>query len=416
MMNRIPDAAMSKTFEDTFTTARHLGFQYIWIDSLCILQGDKEDWQREAALMSSVYAGSSLNIVALDAPSGETGCFFQRDAQTIRGHKLLSCADAKSSDRTLYNCMPSGSFFRGPAFERAWIFQERLLSPRNLHLGKRELLWECRERLACETLPEISIINKYDEGPKIISRWNGIIREYSTGKLTYATDKLVAISGVARQFAGAYNLEYLAGVWREYLEHQLLWFILRRNRQILSERYRAPSWSWTPVDGAVSSHPPILSEGTRLYIAIQDAVVEPSNSDIFGQISGGCITLKCQGLLPVEFGDAGYSVPTISIGNSPRFLASLFLDSLGSEYKQLFCLKALYTKKPELWFLLLLPAGDGKFYRVGVFYIYDWGKVFSLDAAQTAEKSALEQKVLVDGEEPAGLDETGRQMYLITII
>lgn len=170
MMNRIPDAAMSKTFEDTFTTARYLGFQYIWIDSLCILQGDKEDWQREAALMSSVYAGSSLNIVALDAPSGETGCFFQRDAQTIRGHKLLACADAKSSDRTLYNCMPSGSFcFRGPAIERAWIFQERLLSPRNLHLGKRELLWECRERLACETLPE-SWDKKSLSLPRILSR------------------------------------------------------------------------------------------------------------------------------------------------------------------------------------------------------------------------------------------------------
>src|SRR4051812_13673725 len=53
-------ADLTKTFQDAIWIAQSLGFQYIWIDSLCIIQDDEEDWRRESILMSSVYSNSSL--------------------------------------------------------------------------------------------------------------------------------------------------------------------------------------------------------------------------------------------------------------------------------------------------------------------------------------------------------------------
>lgn len=56
----LPPQALSKTFREAIEIAFFLGFQYIWIDSLCIIQDDSEDWAREAALMSTVYSRFTL--------------------------------------------------------------------------------------------------------------------------------------------------------------------------------------------------------------------------------------------------------------------------------------------------------------------------------------------------------------------
>lgn len=55
---------LPKTFRDAIFIARALGMRYLWIDSLCILQDDLQDWQREPAKMCDVYAN------ALDARGG----------------------------------------------------------------------------------------------------------------------------------------------------------------------------------------------------------------------------------------------------------------------------------------------------------------------------------------------------------
>lgn len=70
MLRRIPFESLTKTFQDAIKITRQLGFQYLWIDTLCILQGDVDDWMSEAAAMGSIYASCSLNIVASASPEG----------------------------------------------------------------------------------------------------------------------------------------------------------------------------------------------------------------------------------------------------------------------------------------------------------------------------------------------------------
>jgi hypothetical protein len=69
----IPIQELPKTFRDAVYVSKRLGLEYLWIDSLCIVQGDIEDWRQEAALMSSVYDGSSINIAAASAVNMHEG-------------------------------------------------------------------------------------------------------------------------------------------------------------------------------------------------------------------------------------------------------------------------------------------------------------------------------------------------------
>jgi Heterokaryon incompatibility protein (HET) len=73
---RIPD--LPPTFRDAVQITRHLGIKYLWIDSLCILQDNISDWEKESALMGSIYSTSYLNIVATHSGDSRGGCFSKR--------------------------------------------------------------------------------------------------------------------------------------------------------------------------------------------------------------------------------------------------------------------------------------------------------------------------------------------------
>jgi hypothetical protein len=72
---RIPWQSLPKTFQDAIEFTRRLGVRYIWIDSLCIIQHDKEDWERESAKMYEVYRKSYLTLAATSSANAEGGCF-----------------------------------------------------------------------------------------------------------------------------------------------------------------------------------------------------------------------------------------------------------------------------------------------------------------------------------------------------
>jgi len=79
----VPLKGLSKTFQEAILAARHLGFQYLWIDSLCIVQGDIENWRGKGSAMRIVYGNSSLTIAATDAKDGKMGLFFSRNPTRI---------------------------------------------------------------------------------------------------------------------------------------------------------------------------------------------------------------------------------------------------------------------------------------------------------------------------------------------
>ncbi|KAK4141692.1 uncharacterized protein C8A04DRAFT_13843 [Dichotomopilus funicola] len=179
---------LPRSFQDAIEFTRRLGVRYLWIDSLCIVQDDVEDWRVEASRMAGVYQGAVVVLSAAKAEGAYGGLFAgdegggkvyeveftpgegndsgsesvngssdggsgaaaddgqQQEKQTIylrralsHPHRLLSPYHASASSL--------------PIFTRGWVFQERFLSPRVLHFGRDELSFECLEATVCQCSP-----------------------------------------------------------------------------------------------------------------------------------------------------------------------------------------------------------------------------------------------------------------------
>jgi Heterokaryon incompatibility protein (HET) len=291
----VPSEAICKTFEHAIYITRYIGLKYLWIDSLCIIQDDTDDWVRESANMSSVYRGSSLNIAASFAPNGTFGCFVDRGLSDI--WRILVRTKVGNEEH-FFECLPPEMYRRGltemPLLQRRWVVQERILAPRMLHFTSTQVFWECFEKVACEVFPtgfpkQRSDIEKYFHKRHFVgSMWPEVVELYSKCKLTYSEDKMVAISGLAQHIKFQTNREYVAGLWREGLESQLCW--RRRDpRQQRPPLYRAPTWSWASIDGWVRHVP--VSGAEHYYIKILEVYTSPSGSNPLGAISEASMRL-----------------------------------------------------------------------------------------------------------------------------
>lgn len=123
--------------------------------------------------------------------------------------------------------------------------------------------------------------------------WERIVEAYARCGLTKAEDKLVAISGIAKHMATMTNDEYVVGMWRRYLESELLWEVNNREHYSVAHRpseYRAPSWSWASVDAVVRPGVPTEND---LLIKVLDIDIQYVTDDKTGLVSGGFILLRC---------------------------------------------------------------------------------------------------------------------------
>jgi hypothetical protein len=75
----LPGTCLPQTFKDALTAVGMLGFRYIWIDSLCIIQDSRDDWLKESSQMGKIYEYSTLTITATSSKDDNEGLFFNRD-------------------------------------------------------------------------------------------------------------------------------------------------------------------------------------------------------------------------------------------------------------------------------------------------------------------------------------------------
>ena len=143
------------TFRDAISFTRAIGVDYIWIDSLCIIQNSREDWAQESTLMKNVFANAMCAISATASNNAEGGCFRQLErprgvfvvASGWRKDLAISGSEMPSDLlETLFEQMVE----QAPVSKRAWIFQERMLSRRMEHFCDQGVLFECHTLRASE--------------------------------------------------------------------------------------------------------------------------------------------------------------------------------------------------------------------------------------------------------------------------
>ena len=242
-------------FQQAIRITRDLGANYLWIDALCIIQDSVADWSEEGARMGAIYSNACLTIAAASSGKAADG-FLDREPATPRPHIPLQV------DTTGLQEPPLGpvelllysyqSLFGGfePRFlgllsrethllaRRAWCLQENVMSGRVVHFAKGKLIWECRGWFRDEFLvlpykdsiwhaivPKLSSLRPacFDIGRVLegeldpLDLWyDHVIPDSMSRGITYDSDRLAAVSSVARAVAwkcGWPSTDYLAGAW-----------------------------------------------------------------------------------------------------------------------------------------------------------------------------------------------------------
>ncbi|CEI60059.1 unnamed protein product [Fusarium venenatum] len=293
LRNKIKITCLPTTYKMAITACKVLQFQYIWIDSLCIIQDSEEDWQKEAATMHLVYGNSALNICM-------PGAVTSRDARLIKPLSVRLEQEGEPTKAAHMVCARTchQDLFFSPLRDRGWVFQELSLSRRSLVLGCLQLWWHCHEQLACETFPEGTDYGARF-GPGVVAKselsamklgdseakdahssspyehWWNMVEQYAYSNLTYETDRVIAFSGVAQAFRLLHDIkgQYLAGIWSLNLPEGLLWY--RHDSAVSrSNDYKAPSWSWMSIDGPYNmSHG--REDATRFCCSIEQIYLHP---------------------------------------------------------------------------------------------------------------------------------------------
>jgi hypothetical protein len=121
----IPVQDLTKTFQDALHATEKLGFEYIWIDALCIIQNDvgKADWKIEAPKMRDVYENAVCNLAAAGAANRNMGLYTKRDGQ----ERALVRLRVQNEDFILQTDGYWQAMHNSYLFQRGWVFQEQLL-------------------------------------------------------------------------------------------------------------------------------------------------------------------------------------------------------------------------------------------------------------------------------------------------
>ncbi|KAH6672844.1 heterokaryon incompatibility protein-domain-containing protein [Halenospora varia] len=315
---------LSNTFREAVQITRGLGIRYLWIDSLCIIQDDKKDWEIESAKMADVYMGSQLNLAATHASNGLGGCFAERwSLDTLNQVELnvgddvdilIRPDDDEEGDYSILvrtalhvahdhftRTMDYASTMEhaSPLLSRGWVFQERLLSMRALHFHAEELIWECASGISCECsrleefqggdpngllqqretdqikMMYLSMFSTTATESQILDTWLELISEYGALKLTKQTDRLPAISGLASRISRQLTGEYLGGLWSQDLPRALCWEKGSGSRNKYPSFHdadsSAPSWSWA----SISNHSDDVPGITYGIVTVSGFVVDP---------------------------------------------------------------------------------------------------------------------------------------------
>jgi hypothetical protein len=378
------------TFQDAVVITKKLGFQYLWIDSLCIIQDSPDDWDREAATMASVYGSAAITICAEAAANSQCDIF--KSANSRRGIEVR--LPAKSPQNSFeYDVYLKA---RGPENDgdfhigyRAWVLQECLLSPRVIIYAADQVYWSCRAEEKSEGevyqlggshgIVELGSYKKSllfpttgaDNGDDkltpslhparnqasllkargyldyahltLIPCWYRILERYGSCNITKAEDRLPAIAGIAKRINALSGWKYLAGLWLEDIPRGLCW--TSHGQTQTSSKYVGPTWSWVsltnyPYNNSRNLCFPCTGNDFEVAedIKVADFNIINATADKYMQVQEGSslqITGLCCGseytVEPLRYGNRSCCQWVIYMSGKPQFnFWDTYLDVRGS--------------------------------------------------------------------------------------
>jgi hypothetical protein len=314
---------LTLAFQDTVHIVRRLGLRYLWIDSLCIVQDDEEDWRAESKTMATVYNRALFTLARHLDSTTSLRSLSQMQIHTVSDPSVSPPVFARIRPKHIWDAFDIG---HSPLLKRGWVYQERLLSPRVIHFTDFEIVWECCEESQCHCA-SIKYSQDLWETPKIHhaqalgltdhtaivneaairKRWRSIIGEYSGLDLTKLSDRFPAIQGCAEQVRPYLQDSYSFGLWTRGSGLDLFWmkWYKRLERRPI-ELFHVPTWSWASVSGKIH-YDDSFDQAARLVVEhVQDDSCQGQTS-AYWLITGQIMPARLKVGIDPFSGDTGYN-------------------------------------------------------------------------------------------------------------
>ncbi|TFB05514.1 hypothetical protein CCMA1212_002423 [Trichoderma ghanense] len=278
----LPVSSLPQSIRDAMSLAQELGFEHIWIDSICIIQDSGDDKAQQLRMMDSIYTRANLTIVAAAGSHANAGIPGLQPGTRSRKQHQFRVSDAlalvalhpdthRSAAATTWNT-------------RGWTYQELLLSKRCVYsFPDGSVSFQCSRAVwgedyhaetprlkRCAPMLDISLNRSWmspgsvrERGaPTVHVRGTPYLHEYSrlveayTGRnMSYASDRLAGISGVLDVLRREFSLYFLHGLPEVLIHMALLWQPRNKLRRVPKDASTGlplfPSWSWTGWTGPV---------------------------------------------------------------------------------------------------------------------------------------------------------------------
>jgi len=260
------------TISDAINACTRLGYRYLWVDALCIIQDNAENKHYQISHMDRIYEGASLCLVAaagMDANYGLPGVSRPRSWNSA-GSRIHDIQISPLIDN-VEDLITLSKWNR-----RAWTFQESWLSKRLMFFTDYGLVYHDRSPNSPYRVDHGNYYSTYgsDSFRESSASARGMLKAYTGRELSFEGDILKACSGVMhRVFPGGttYGLPY------EDFHSWIIWNTndyVRPNR-ISSPENLFPSWSWASAFGVIA-----IDKNSCLTVACWASVTQDRSSGL----------------------------------------------------------------------------------------------------------------------------------------
>ena len=360
---KIDFGSLPLTYREAILVTLYLGIRYLWIDSVCIIQDSREDWEIESAKMSNVYANAHLTLAATQSKTPQEGLLNPFE-------KARSCNGVGEDVIVRMETHMSVDGSSDPLNTRGWTLQEAVLSSRIISFGTEQWLWKCPSRHATEDGlidgPASSIdgvtqwVNLAKQGASddkklYLTHWYMMIMNYAKRHLSHRSDKAAAIAGLVSMFVKATGYRYFAGLWMEDLANGLLWEA--DSRGVTRDPGSIPSWSWLSTHGRIRGY---TFNENRSLVELLDVEEQWEGTPLVSLLKVARLSIKAP-MFSVRLGKRSVTElsrhTVVDIADNTETLGEAFLDTQladDSGVLTILCLLIRDEAKHDQWSALLV--------------------------------------------------------------
>lgn len=266
--------SLPTTIQDAVKVTVGLGFQYLWVDSLCIVQDDAQFQKaRHIAQMPQIYSNAVVTLAASKSSRAADGFLNHVGIRSLtRLAVKLRYADRNNSIfGDLFLVEFRDDLDTEPLDLRGWTFQERHLSTRIVDFEARCVSWSClseppgrirdgwglfqpkssssklrawyalrrlrdadghaktrpRHTITTQGYTRASTAPSDEHYQTVLEEFYSVVSDYTERVLSIPQDRILAVSGMAEMFGTILEDDYAVGLWRRSLPAGLLWNISR---------------------------------------------------------------------------------------------------------------------------------------------------------------------------------------------